>query len=186
VSQLSVDVENDFEPKYRVMNDKRDTVKELKAAVETADEVYLATDPDREGEAIAWHLLSAMDVNDDQVKRVVFHEIIDSAVREAFAHPRDINMEVVNAYQARRILDRLVGYNITELLWRKVRNQLSAGRVQSIAVRLVVDRERDIEAFVPEEYWTLDAELQKQNSNGSSRANTFIARLVKYQNKDVS
>ena len=184
VSQLSVDVENDFEPKYRVMNDKRDTVKELKAAVETADEVYLATDPDREGEAIAWHLLSAMDVNDDQVKRVVFHEITDSAVREAFAHPRDINMEVVNAYQARRILDRLVGYNITELLWRKVRNQLSAGRVQSIAVRLVVDRERDIEAFVPEEYWTLDAELKKQTTNG--KVNSFIARLVKINNQDVA
>ncbi len=185
VSQISVDVANNFEPKYRVLNDKRDTVKDLKAAVETADEIYLATDPDREGEAIAWHLLAAVGVDSDRIKRVVFHEITDTAVDEAFAHPRDINMDVVDAYQARRILDRLVGYNITELLWRKVRNQLSAGRVQSVAVRVVVDREREIEAFTPEEYWTLDAELQKQNSNGNSRANTFIARLVKYQNQDV-
>lgn len=185
VSQLSVDVESDFEPKYRVMNDKRDVVKELKADVENAEEIYLATDPDREGEAIAWHLISAADIDEDKVHRVVFHEITDNAVQEAFAHPRSINMEVVDAYQARRILDRLVGYNITELLWQKVRNQLSAGRVQSIAVRLVVDREREIENFTPVEYWTLDAELQKQQENGS-RADRFTARLVKINNQDVS
>ncbi|MBZ0292863.1 MAG: type I DNA topoisomerase [Anaerolineae bacterium] len=186
VSQLSVDVENDFEPRYRVMNDKRDVVKELKASVATADEIYLATDPDREGEAIAWHLLAAVGVDDEQVKRVVFHEITDSAVHEAFTHPRQINEDVVDAYQARRVLDRLVGYNITELLWRKVRNQLSAGRVQSIAVRLVVDREREIEVFVPEEYWTLDAELEKPSVNGNHRSNSFIARLVKINNQDTS
>src|SRR5690606_23691602 len=149
-----------------------------------ADEIYLATDPDREGEAIAWHLLSATDVDKSKVRRVVFHEITDSAVKEAFAHPRSVNMEVVDAYQARRILDRLVGYNITELLWQKVRNQLTAGRVQSVAVRLVVDREREIENFVSEEYWTLDAELQRQNSNGKS-AIKFVARLVKINDKDV-
>lgn len=182
-SQLSVDVENDFEPKYRVINDKRETVKELKALAANASEVYLATDPDREGEAIAWHLLAAIDMDESKTKRVVFHEITDSAIHEAFAHPRQINMDVVNAYQARRILDRLVGYNITELLWQKVRNQLSAGRVQSIAVRLVVDREREIESFVPVEYWTLDAELKKQNGNTSR---PFVARLVKISNQDVS
>jgi len=182
-SQLSVDIENNFEPKYRVINDKRDTVKELKALASNANEVYLATDPDREGEAIAWHLLAAMDMDEAKTKRVVFHEITDSAIHEAFAQPRQINMDVVDAYQARRILDRLVGYNITELLWQKVRNQLSAGRVQSIAVRLVVDREREVESFVPVEYWTLDAELKKRDAISTR---PFIARLVKINNKDVA
>jgi DNA topoisomerase I len=180
-SQLSVDVENNFEPKYRVINDKRDTVKELKALAANANEVYLATDPDREGEAIAWHLLAAMEVDEAKTKRVVFHEITDTAIHEAFSHPREIDMDVVDAYQARRILDRLVGYNITELLWQKVRNQLSAGRVQSIAVRLVVDREREVASFVPVEYWTLDAELKKQTNT-----RPFMARLMKINNQDVS
>ena len=184
VSQLSVDVENDFEPKYRVMNNKRDVVKDLKADVANADEIYLATDPDREGEAIAWHLIAATQAEEDKVRRVVFHEITDDAVQAAFAHPRIINMEVVDAYQARRVLDRLVGYNITELLWQKVRNQLTAGRVQSIAVRMVVDREREIENFTPEEYWTLDAELQQTVVNGG-KPGTFIARLVKINGTDV-
>lgn len=177
VSQLSVDVENNFEPKYRVLNDKRDVVKELKVAVSNASEVYLATDPDREGEAIAWHLIAATDMKDVPVKRVVFHEITEQAVQEAFDHPRDLNLSLVNAQQARRILDRLVGYNITELLWDKVRNRLSAGRVQSIAVRLIVDREREIEAFVPKEYWTLDAKLRKQTQNGRNQQ-PFVARLI--------
>jgi DNA topoisomerase-1 len=184
VSQLSVDVENNFEPKYRVLNDKRDVVKELKAAVSNASEVYLATDPDREGEAIAWHLIAATDMKDVPVKRVVFHEITERAVQEAFDHPRDLNLSLVNAQQARRILDRLVGYNITELLWDKVRNRLSAGRVQSIAVRLIVDREREIEAFVPKEYWTLDAKLQKQTRNGRNQQ-PFLARLMKIGDDEV-
>lgn len=184
VSQLSVDIENDFEPRYRVMNDKRDVVKELKSDAAAADEVYLATDPDREGEAIAWHLISATDLDISKVRRVVFHEITDDAVHEAFAHPRSINMEVVDAYQARRVLDRLVGYNITELLWQKVRNQLTAGRVQSVAVRLVVDREREIENFTPEEYWTLDALLQTQTTNGTETG-SFIARLARINGEDV-
>lgn len=183
VTQLSVDVENNFEPKYRVPNDKRDTVKEIKAAVENAEEIYLATDPDREGEAIAWHLIAAADMPENDVKRVVFHEITDKAVEEAFSHPRHINMDLVNAQQARRILDRLVGYNITELLWNKVRNRLSAGRVQSIALRIVVDREREIEAFTPVEYWTLEAELEKKSANGKP-AESFIARLLKIDGED--
>ncbi len=185
VSQLSVDVENDFEPKYRVMNNKRDVVKDLKADVANAEEIYLATDPDREGEAIAWHLIAATQAEEAKIQRVVFHEITDSAVEAAFAHPRLINMEVVDAYQARRVLDRLVGYNITELLWQKVRNQLTAGRVQSIAVRMVVDREREIENFTPEEYWTLDAELQQQVANGT-KPGKFVARLVKINGDDVA
>jgi DNA topoisomerase I len=186
VTQLSVDVKNDFEPKYRVPNDKRDTVSDLKSAVDHASEVYLATDPDREGEAIAWHLIAATEMENKPIQRVVFHEITKPAIQEAFAHPRELNMNLVNAQQARRILDRLVGYNITELLWQKVRNQLSAGRVQSIAVRLVVDREREIEAFVAEEYWTLDAKLKKQQKNGANGDKPFIARLVKYKNQDVA
>jgi len=184
VSQISVDVKKDFEPKYRVPNDKRDTVSELKDAVERATEVFLATDPDREGEAIAWHLMEVTNLNEHQAKRVVFHEITKPAIEEAFSHPRELDMSLVNAQQARRILDRLVGYNITELLWEKVRNQLSAGRVQSIAVRMVVDREREIEAFSPEEYWTLDAQLKKHPHNGSTEK-PFVARLVRYQNADV-
>lgn len=185
VTQLSVDVANNFEPKYRVPNDKRDTVSELKNAVDRASEIYLATDPDREGEAIAWHLIAATEMDESRAQRVVFHEITKPAVQEAFAHPRELDLNLVNAQQARRILDRIVGYTITELLWEKVRNQLSAGRVQSIAVRLVVDREREIEAFTPEEYWTLDARLKKQHKNGKETEKAFIARLVKYQGEDV-
>lgn len=182
-TQLSVDVTNDFEPKYRVPNDKRDTVKEIKSAVDNADMVYLATDPDREGEAIAWHLMAAAEIPPDQVQRVVFHEITDSAVTHAFDNTREIDMALVNAQQARRILDRLVGYGITPLLWSKVRNRLSAGRVQSIALRMVVDREREIEAFTPVEYWTIDAELGKSNGNGH---NGFAARLVKINGEDFA
>jgi DNA topoisomerase-1 len=186
VTQLSVDVDNDFEPKYRVPNEKRDTIIELKSAVDNASEVYLATDPDREGEAIAWHLIAATDMEEKPIKRVVFHEITKPAIQDAFSHPRELDLNLVNAQQARRILDRLVGYNITELLWQKVRNQLSAGRVQSIAVRLVVDREREIEAFVPVEYWTLDAKLKKQQKNGKDAEKPFLARLIKIRGEDVS
>jgi len=187
VSQLSVDVKNNFEPKYRVINDKREVVKELKEAVERANEIYLATDPDREGEAIAWHLMAAAEmgaVTNTPIQRVVFHEITQPAIQEAFSHPREIDMNLVNAQQARRILDRLVGYNVSELLWEKVRNRLSAGRVQSIAVRLIVDREREVEAFVPQEYWTLDAKLRK-GQNGASDRKPFLARLVKIGDHDV-
>lgn len=188
VSQLSVDVENNFEPKYRVMNDKRDTVKDLKIAVDNAKEIYLATDPDREGEAIAWHLLAATEIGEHKhapVRRVVFHEITKPAIQEAFDNPREIDMNLVNAQQARRILDRLVGYSVTELLWNKVRNRLSAGRVQSIAVRLIVDREREIEAFVQEEYWTVDAQLGKQQTNGKANK-PFLARLLKIGSEDIN
>src|SRR5512145_2864820 len=143
-SQLSVDVENNFEPTYRVPNDARKTVKELQQEVERASEVFLATDPDREGEAIAWHLVEATGAEPARTRRVVFHEITDSAVSEAFAHPRQLNMDLVNAQQARRILDRLVGYKISPLLWDKVRRGLSAGRVQTVALRLIVERERVI------------------------------------------
>ncbi len=176
-SRLSVDVERDFEPEYRVPNDKRSIVKELKAAAEGADEIFLATDPDREGEAIAWHLVAAAEMPPAKAKRVVFHEITAGAVADAFSDPRQINMDLVNAQQARRILDRLVGYQVSQLLWSKVRGGLSAGRVQSIALRLVVEREKEIEAHKPVEYWTIDADLAKR-TNGSDASN-FTARLVR-------
>ncbi len=180
-SRLSVDIENNFEPEYRVMNDKRDTVKELTDAVMRASEVYLATDPDREGEAIAWHLQAATEMHDVPIRRVVFHEITRPAIEEAFRHPREIDMNLVNAQQARRILDRLVGYNVSQLLWSKVSGGrargLSAGRVQSVAVRLIVEREREIEAFVQREYWSIDAQLRKR-SGGKSAEKPFLARLV--------
>lgn len=178
-STLSVDVENGFTPEYRVPNEKRALVKELSTLAKNSDEVYLATDPDREGEAIAWHLLEAADIDPKKTERVVFHEITKPAIAEAFKNPRDINMDLVDAQQARRILDRLVGYNLSPLLWNKVQRRLSAGRVQSVAVKLIVDREREIENFVPREYWTITVELQPQDIKG-----TFLSRLVKIDQAD--
>jgi len=178
-SELSVDVEHGFVPKYRVPNEKRQVVKELKALAQHAEEVYLATDPDREGEAIAWHLLEAAQINPKLSKRVVFHEITQPAISDAFSHPRQIKMELVDAQQARRVLDRLVGYSISPILWEKVRSRLSAGRVQSVALRLIVEREREIDAFNPKEYWTIQAELKPENNKS-----TFIARLYKIDSED--
>lgn len=179
-SQLSVDVEHEFQPKYRVPNEKRPVVKDLKKASKTAAEVYLATDPDREGEAIAWHLMEAAEIDPEISKRVVFHEITKPAISEAFENSRDINMNLVDAQQARRILDRLVGYNLSPLLWRKVRGRLSAGRVQSVALRLIIDREREIESFVPVEYWSIEAEFQPQGVQ-----DTFIAKLVRMDGGEI-
>lgn len=154
-SQLGIDVENNFEPKYISLRDKSKVIKELKNAVKSADMVYLASDPDREGEAIAWHTAELLKLKDNY-KRVVFQEITADAIKRAFKKPRDINHQLINAQQARRLLDRLVGYKLSPLLWRKVQRGLSAGRVQSIAVKIVVDREREIENFKPEEYWTIE------------------------------
>ena len=161
-SRLGVDIENNFEPKYVVPRKKSKIVRELKQAVETASSVYLATDPDREGEAIAWHLAEVTKRGKIPYRRVVFHEITKPAIERAFKHPRSIDKQLVNAQQARRVLDRLVGYKISPLLWRKVRSGLSAGRVQSVALRIIVDREREILKFIPEEYWTIEAELSKK------------------------
>jgi DNA topoisomerase-1 len=178
-SQLSVDVENNFTPKYRVPNEKKDVVKEIKKLAQKAEEIYLATDPDREGESISWHLLEAAEIDPQRAKRVVFHEITEGAIKEAFSHPRNINRDLVDAQQARRILDRLVGYSISPLLWEKVRGRLSAGRVQSVALRLIVDREREIENFVPVEYWSIHAELKPEGLKS-----TFVAKLAKVDDKD--
>ena len=160
-SKLGVDVEHDFEPMYTIPPKSKPHVTELKAAVKLADEVYLATDEDREGEAIAWHLAQALGLDEQTAKRITFHEITKHAIDEAVAHPRVIDLNLVNAQQARRILDRLVGYELSPFLWQKVRRGLSAGRVQSVAMRLVVDRERERRAFVIDEFWTIDATLVK-------------------------
>lgn len=173
-SELSVDVENNFLPKYRVPNEKRVVVKELKELAAKAQEIFLATDPDREGEAIAWHLMEAAQIDPKLSQRVVFHEITEPAIAEAFSHPREINMNLVDAQQARRVLDRLVGYSISPILWEKVRSRLSAGRVQSVALRLIVEREREIDAFIPREYWTIQAEFKPQGGRS-----TFMARLAR-------
>ncbi len=178
-SQLSVNIENNFEPKYRVPNEKKEVVKELKKLAQKADEVFLATDPDREGESISWHLLEAAQIDPGRTKRVVFHEITEPAIKDAFAHPRNINMDLVDAQQARRILDRLVGYSISPILWEKVRGRLSAGRVQSVALRLIVEREREIENFIPVEYWSIHAELRPEGLKS-----TFLAKLAKIDDND--
>ena len=172
-SRLGVDIENNFAPKYVVPRGKSKIANELKKAVKTASNVYLATDPDREGEAISWHLAEVTKSNKISYHRVVFHELTKEAIEDAFKHPRSIDMQLVNAQQARRILDRLVGYKISPLLWQKVRRGLSAGRVQSVALKIIVDREREIEKFVPIEYWTIEAELTKK-----AEAEAFRATLI--------
>ena len=159
-SQMGVDVENDFEPKYITIRGKGDLLASLRKEVKKADYVYLATDPDREGEAISWHLTKALKLENGAYKRITFNEITKNAVKTGLKNPRDIDMALVDAQQARRVLDRVVGYEISPLLWAKVKRGLSAGRVQSVALRIICDREEEIEAFIPEEYYTLDASLQ--------------------------
>jgi DNA topoisomerase-1 len=179
-SQLSVDIDADFAPKYRVPNEKKDVVKELKKLAKGAEEIYLATDPDREGEAISWHLMEAAEIDPKRAKRVTFHEITAPAIAEAFSHSRQIDMDLVNAQQARRVLDRLVGYSISPILWEKVRSRLSAGRVQSVALRLIVEREREIDEFSAQEYWTVEAELKPE---GGRQA--FVAKLSRIDEKEA-
>jgi len=174
-SGLGVNIEEDFAPKYVIPRSKSKVVKELKEAAKAASTVYLATDPDREGEAISWHLFEITKTNKIPYRRVVFHEITKEAIEHAFKHPRSIDLHLVNAQQARRVLDRLVGYEISPLLWRKIRRGLSAGRVQSVVLRIIVDREREIQAFVPTEYWTIEAELAKKIA---AEVITFRAKLV--------
>lgn len=158
-SSLGVDVENDFEPKYITIRGKGDILAELRKLSKEADKVYLATDPDREGEAISWHLSQALGIDESKQERITFNEITKNAIRESINHPREIDMNLVDAQQARRVLDRLVGYGISPILWQKVKKGLSAGRVQSVALRMVCDRDREIEDFVPEEFWTIDANI---------------------------
>ncbi|MDQ3541330.1 MAG: type I DNA topoisomerase [Chloroflexota bacterium] len=182
-STLGVDVDDDFTPKYLIPRDKSKVVKELKDSVSGAKEIYLATDPDREGEAIAWHLVHATEAESKPLHRVIFHEITHDAVTEAMAHPREIDMDLVDAQQARRILDRLVGYGISPLLWKKVKRGLSAGRVQTAALRIVVEREREVEQFVPVEYWSLDANLAKITGAEITDRDRFRASLHQIHGK---
>ena len=165
---MGVDVDNGFTPKYVVPRSKSKVVKDLKEKAANASAVYLATDPDREGEAIAWHLSEVTALDRKRYRRVVFHEITEEAIERAFRHPRSIDLELVNAQQARRIMDRLVGYKISPLLWKKVQRGLSAGRVQSVAVRIIVEREREIEKFTPQEYWTIEADLSPKDKDGEA------------------
>ncbi len=177
-SQIGVDIENDFEPKYIAIRGRGDLVKELKAAAKNADKVLLASDPDREGEAIAWHLVHLLGLNPNDNSRIEFHEITKPTIQNAVKNARKIDVHRVDAQQARRVLDRLVGYKLSPLLWRKVKKGLSAGRVQSVAVRLVCDREEEIKNFEPEEYWTLTAEFLCEGGS-------FIAKLLHYQGKKI-
>ena len=172
-STMGVDIENDFTPEYEPLKGKEDIIAELKKAAKKSEKVYLATDPDREGEAISWHLKYLLDIPDDKTYRVTFNEITKNVVRKAIAEPRAIDQDLVDAQQARRVLDRIVGYQLSPLLWKKIRKGLSAGRVQSVATRLVVDRENEIRAFRPEEYWTLDVTLNRVGKPGSFTAHYY-------------
>ena len=172
-SKMGVDLENDFTPQYIPVRGKESLIKELKADAAKADTVYLATDPDREGEAISWHLKELLGLSDEKAQRVTFNEITQKVVKESIQHPRDIDYDLVDAQQARRILDRIVGYQLSPLLWKKVRRGLSAGRVQSVATRLVVDRENEIRAFQPKEYWSLDVTLNRIGKPGSFVAHYY-------------
>jgi len=171
--ELGVNVEGDFKPKYLVSRDKRDVVKKLKELAKKADMVWLASDEDREGEAIAWHLAETLKLDKEKTKRIVFHEITKSAIQKAIENPRGIDYDLVDAQQARRVLDRIVGYELSPVLWRKVKGGLSAGRVQSVSVRLIVEREREIQDFTPEAFYRIDAEFA--NEEGQS----FKAKLPK-------
>ena len=172
-SKLGINIENNFEPEYINIRGKGDLIKELKKYAKSAKKVYLATDPDREGEAIAWHLSYILNVDKSKITRVTFNEITKTAVQKAIKEPRDIDINLVDAQQARRVLDRIVGYKISPILWKKVRRGLSAGRVQSVAVKLIVDREEEIEKFIPEEYWNIYVKLLDEKSNKTFEAKFF-------------
>ena len=159
-SRMGIDIEHGYEPKYITIRGKGDILAKLRKEVKKAEKVYLATDPDREGEAISWHLYEALKLADKKVYRITFNEITKNAVKESLKNAREINMSLVDAQQARRVLDRMVGYRISPLLWAKIKRGLSAGRVQSVALRIICDREDEINAFIPEEYWTLDASFR--------------------------
>src|SRR5208282_2147509 len=178
-SELGVDVEHDFAPEYVVIKGKEKVIGEIKSAAKGKDNIYLASDPDREGEAIAWHIADHLGKTKSNVRRVLLHEITPAAVKEAVANPSNLDHNLFDAYQARRVLDRLVGYKISPLLWDKVKRGISAGRVQSVALRIIVDREREREAFRAEEYWTLDARLSGKNPP------PFKARLYSYKDERI-
>ena len=173
----------EFEPQYQPIKGKEETIAQLKDAADNSKKVYLATDPDREGEAISWHLKELLELPDDKTSRVTFNEITKKVVTESIAAPREIDQNLVDAQQARRVLDRIVGYELSPLLWKKIRRGLSAGRVQSVATRLVAEREEEIRAFVPEEYWTLEVTLDRIAPNQGSFKTQFYGREKKLELK---
>lgn len=183
-SRLAIDIGNDFKPEYITIRGKAKILNELKKQAASTTKVLLATDPDREGEAISWHLSNALSDKNSDIKRIEFNEITEHAVREAVSHPREINMDLVNAQQARRVLDRIVGYYISPILWKKVKKGLSAGRVQSVALKVICDREREIDTFIPEEYWTIDASLQFKGKSFKAQLAAFRNDKVKIRKKD--
>ena len=168
-SQIGVDVENGFEPKYITIRGRGEILTRIRKEARSATKIYLATDPDREGEAISWHLANVLGIDEKEACRIEFHEITAKAIKSAVKAPRALNMDLVNAQQARRVLDRLVGYQISPLLWRKVKKGLSAGRVQSVATAMICDREAEIDAFEPEEFWTLSADFSVNGGTFSAR-----------------
>ena len=183
-SKMGVDLENNFEPHYITIRGRGDTVKELKSLAKKADHVYLAADPDREGEAIAWHLCKLLGLEEGANNRVVFNEVTKDAVKEAFKHPRSINQDLVDAQQARRILDRVVGYSISPILWKKIKGGLSAGRVQSTALKIIIDREKEIRDFKPEEYWKIAAKVQKDKDKFESQFYGYQGKKVELSSQD--
>lgn len=184
-SQMGVDIEHDYQPKYISIRGKGPTIKELKSAAKKSSYVYLASDPDREGEAIAWHVAHALDLDTSEKNRVTFNEITKDAVKASFKNPRTIDMDIVDAQQARRVLDRLVGYSLSPILWAKVKKGLSAGRVQSIALKLVIDREKEIKNFKPEEYWTIDAQFAKGRKQFASSFYGLNGKKTKLPNNEA-
>ncbi|MBN2260948.1 MAG: type I DNA topoisomerase [Clostridiales bacterium] len=178
-SKMGIDIENDFEPQYINIRGKGPVIKEIKSLAKKSDHVYLATDPDREGEAIAWHLAHILALNENEASRIAFNEITKEAVKSAVKMPRKLDIDLIDAQQARRVLDRLVGYSISPILWRKVKKGLSAGRVQSVATKIICDREKEIDKFVSKEYWNISADLK------SSDGEVFNARLVQHLNKEL-
>ena len=179
-SQFGIDVENDFAPKYINIRGKGDLIKSLKKEAKKSEKVYLASDPDREGEAIAWHLSHILGIDEHEKCRIVFNEITKPAIQEAVKNPKEINIDRVDAQQARRMLDRIVGYKLSPLLWKKIRKGLSAGRVQSVTVKLICDREKEIQKFESEEYWTVDFKFKKK-----PRSSMFGAELVAIDDKKL-
>ena len=178
-STMGLDMEHDYEPKYITIRGKGEKLAELRKLVKKADKVYLATDPDREGEAISWHLSTALKLDESKMKRITFNEITKNAVKDSLKNPREIDMNLVDAQQARRVLDRMVGYSISPVLWQKVKRGLSAGRVQSVALRMICDREEQINAFIPEEYWTLDVMLKVKGEKNCSKPNSMVRKRAK-------
>ena len=185
-SKLGVDIENNFEPQYVNIKDKENLIKEIKKKAKGCDHIYLAGDPDREGEAISWHLAQLLGLDLNEKNRVAFNEITKSGIEAGMKNPRTIDLNLVNAQQARRILDRIVGYKLSPFLWRKIRRGLSAGRVQSVAVKMICDREKEIKAFVPVEYWTIDGKFLKIGGKRpfSAKLNTIDGKKAELSTKE--